>query len=101
MYHVGEKVTPPTNGERPRGPRRFPPADLSKNRLRAISEMVRLVSKHLEPTWQGLVLVCPMPALAKRAVHLWPTMVYPVDLILAGYLHDLFLPGAAWVEYGI
>src|SRR2546421_2422375 len=53
MYHVGETVTPPSDRERPRGPCRFAPAELSNDRLRAIAEIVRSFPQHLEPTWQG------------------------------------------------
>ena len=57
MYHVGETVTPPTDRERPRGPCRFPPAELSNDRLRAIPEKIRSFRNAPQPAWQGLVTV--------------------------------------------
>src|SRR5437879_8628481 len=59
MYHVGETVTPPTDRERPRGPCRFPPAELSNDRLRAIPEKIRSFRNAPQPAWQGLLTAAP------------------------------------------
>src|SRR5437870_13022149 len=67
MYHVGETVTPPTDRERPRGPCRFPPAELSNDRLRAIPEKIRSFRNAPQPAWQGLVTVAARSGTVWRA----------------------------------
>ena len=52
MYHVGEKVAPLPTETNPMSPS-LSSRDPSKNRPWAMPEIVRTVSKILEPTWQG------------------------------------------------
>lgn len=56
-HHVGDPVPSPASRDRSRGPRRFPPATLSKIAFAAFPEIVRTVPHVPEPTWQGLLTV--------------------------------------------